>query len=89
VRRFVASGPFAVRSFCRLARSVGAFVSLSHPSRFSFVPRVRLARSLPFCRPADRRPSSNADPYLVTGKIMATIMEDVDVPEIAALNKEN
>eukprot|EP00568_Trieres_chinensis_P011100 CAMPEP_0183292770 /NCGR_PEP_ID=MMETSP0160_2-20130417/1698_1 /TAXON_ID=2839 ORGANISM="Odontella Sinensis, Strain Grunow 1884" /NCGR_SAMPLE_ID=MMETSP0160_2 /ASSEMBLY_ACC=CAM_ASM_000250 /LENGTH=419 /DNA_ID=CAMNT_0025453777 /DNA_START=47 /DNA_END=1306 /DNA_ORIENTATION=- len=35
----------------------------------------------------DRRPSSNADPYLVTGKIMATIMEDVEVPEIAALNK--
>ena len=35
----------------------------------------------------DRRPSSNADPYLVTGKIMATIMEDVDVPEIAALDR--
>lgn len=35
----------------------------------------------------DRRPSSNADPYLVTGKIMETIMEDVEVPEIAALNK--
>jgi len=31
----------------------------------------------------DRRPSSNADPYLVTGKIMSTIMEDVDVPVIA------
>jgi glutamine synthetase len=39
--------------------------------------------------PVDRRPSSNADPYLVTGKIMATIMEEVDVPEIAPLNKEN
>lgn len=38
---------------------------------------------------ADRRPSSNADPYLVTGKIMATIMEDVEVPEIAPLNKDN
>ena len=36
----------------------------------------------------DRRPSSNADPYLVTGKIMATIMEDIEVPEIAALNRE-
>lgn len=36
----------------------------------------------------DRRPSSNADPYLVTGKIMATIMEDVDVPEIAPLDKQ-
>lgn len=36
----------------------------------------------------DRRPSSNADPYVVTGKIMSTVMEDVDVPEIAAMNKE-
>mmetsp|Transcript_10745 Transcript_10745/g.21752 ORF Transcript_10745/g.21752 Transcript_10745/m.21752 type:complete len:253 (+) Transcript_10745:1004-1762(+) len=36
----------------------------------------------------DRRPSSNADPYLVTGKIFDTIMEDIEVPEIAALNKE-
>eukprot|EP00586_Coscinodiscus_wailesii_P007394 CAMPEP_0172491460 /NCGR_PEP_ID=MMETSP1066-20121228/22296_1 /TAXON_ID=671091 /ORGANISM="Coscinodiscus wailesii, Strain CCMP2513" /LENGTH=423 /DNA_ID=CAMNT_0013260521 /DNA_START=121 /DNA_END=1392 /DNA_ORIENTATION=+ len=36
----------------------------------------------------DRRPSSNADPYVVTGKIMATVMEDVDVPEIAPMNKE-
>jgi len=36
----------------------------------------------------DRRPSSNADPYLVTGKIMSTIMEDVEVPEIAPLNKQ-
>ncbi|KAL3810724.1 hypothetical protein ACHAXA_008497 [Cyclostephanos tholiformis] len=35
----------------------------------------------------DRRPSSNADPYLVTGKIMATIMEDVDAPVIDALNR--
>lgn len=35
----------------------------------------------------DRRPSSNADPYLVTGKIMATIMEDVEVPVIAALDR--
>jgi glutamine synthetase len=41
------------------------------------------------CAAADRRPSSNADPYLVTGKIMATIMEDVEVPEIAPLNKDN
>jgi hypothetical protein len=36
----------------------------------------------------DRRPSSNADPYLVTGKIMSTIMEDVEVPEIAPLDKQ-
>lgn len=35
----------------------------------------------------DRRPSSNADPYLVTGKIMATIMEDIEVPEIAPLDR--
>jgi glutamine synthetase len=35
----------------------------------------------------DRRPSSNADPYLVTGKIMSTIMEEVEVPEIKPLNK--
>jgi len=34
----------------------------------------------------DRRPSSNADPYLVTGKIMETIMGE-EAPEIAALNK--
>jgi len=32
----------------------------------------------------DRRPSSNADPYLVTGKIMATIMEDVEMPDVKA-----
>jgi len=36
----------------------------------------------------DRRPSSNADPYLVTGKIMSTIMEDVEVPVIAPLDRE-
>lgn len=35
----------------------------------------------------DRRPSSNCDPYLVTGKIMSTIMEDVDVPVITPLSK--
>jgi len=35
----------------------------------------------------DRRPSSNADPYLVTGKIMSTIMEDVEAPEIAPLDR--
>lgn len=35
----------------------------------------------------DRRPSSNADPYLVTGKIMGTIMEEIEAPEIPALNK--
>lgn len=36
----------------------------------------------------DRRPSSNADPYLVTGKIMSTIMGP-EAPEIAPLNKAN
>merc|ERR1711902_143490 len=34
----------------------------------------------------DRRPSSNADPYLVTGKIMDTIMGP-EAPEIAPTNK--
>lgn len=37
----------------------------------------------------DRRPSSNCDPYVVTGKIMNTIMEDVEVPVIEPMNKEN
>jgi len=37
----------------------------------------------------DRRPSSNADPYLVTGKIMSTIMEDVEVPVITPLSKQS
>lgn len=36
----------------------------------------------------DRRPSSNCDPYLVSGKIMSTIMEDVDAPVIEALDRE-
>jgi len=35
----------------------------------------------------DRRPSSNCDPYIVTGKIMETIMEDVDAPVIEPLSK--
>lgn len=35
----------------------------------------------------DRRPSSNADPYAVTGKIMSTIMEDVDAPVVKPLDK--
>mmetsp|Transcript_12011 Transcript_12011/g.23932 ORF Transcript_12011/g.23932 Transcript_12011/m.23932 type:complete len:405 (+) Transcript_12011:106-1320(+) len=30
----------------------------------------------------DRRPASNVCPYTVTGKIMKTIMENIDVPEI-------
>jgi len=34
----------------------------------------------------DRRPSSNADPYLVTGKIMETIMGP-DAPEITPLDR--
>lgn len=36
----------------------------------------------------DRRPSSNADPYLVTGLIMETIMGP-DAPEIAPMNKDS
>jgi len=35
----------------------------------------------------DRRPSSNADPYLVTGKIMSTIMGP-EAPEIVPLDRE-
>merc|ERR1712003_479616 len=35
----------------------------------------------------DRRPSSNCDPYVVTGKIMSTIMEDVEVPVIEPMDK--
>eukprot|EP01041_Mallomonas_annulata_P010674 gene10674-22277_t len=34
----------------------------------------------------DRRPASNADPYLATGKIMSTIMEEISVPP--ALRKD-
>lgn len=36
----------------------------------------------------DRRPASNCDPYVVSGKIMKTIMEDIDAPEIAPMNKQ-
>lgn len=36
----------------------------------------------------DRRPASNADPYLVTGKIMETIMADFEAPEIKSLDRE-
>jgi len=36
----------------------------------------------------DRRPSSNCDPYVVTGMIMETVMEDVEVPVIEASNRE-
>mmetsp|Transcript_20055 Transcript_20055/g.28536 ORF Transcript_20055/g.28536 Transcript_20055/m.28536 type:complete len:428 (-) Transcript_20055:164-1447(-) len=36
----------------------------------------------------DRRPASNADPYVVTGKIFATIMEDVEVTEIKAKDRD-
>lgn len=36
----------------------------------------------------DRRPASNCDPYVVSGKIMETIMEDVEVPEIKAMDKD-
>jgi glutamine synthetase len=35
----------------------------------------------------DRRPSSNCDPYVVSGKIMKTIMEDIEVPVIEPMNK--
>jgi hypothetical protein len=33
-------------------------------------------------------PASNADPYLVTGKIIETIMADFDAPEIAPKDRE-
>ena len=36
----------------------------------------------------DRRPSSNADPYIVTGMIMDTIMRTEEVPEVKAVNRE-
>lgn len=36
----------------------------------------------------DRRPSSNCDPWVVSGKIMETIMEDIEVPVIEPMNKE-
>jgi len=36
----------------------------------------------------DRRPSSNADPYIVTGKIFDTITEDIEVPVIEPLNRD-
>jgi len=36
----------------------------------------------------DRRPSSNADPYLVTGKIMNTIMDEEEAPVIIPLDRE-
>ena len=36
----------------------------------------------------DRRPSSNGDPYIVSGKIMDTIMEDVEVPVIELKNRD-
>jgi len=35
----------------------------------------------------DRRPASNCDPYLVTGKIMETIMSDIDAPVIEPKDK--
>ena len=35
----------------------------------------------------DRRPSSNADPYVVTGKLMETITSAIDAPEIPALDR--
>lgn len=38
--------------------------------------------------PRCSRPASNADPYVVTGKIFATITEDVEVPEIKAKNRD-
>jgi glutamine synthetase len=37
----------------------------------------------------DRRPASNADPYLVIGKICETVCEDVDAPVIAPKDKES
>jgi len=35
----------------------------------------------------DRRPSSNCDPYIVSSKLMHTIMEDVEVPEFKAIDR--
>lgn len=35
----------------------------------------------------DRRPASNADPYVVSGKIMSTIMEEVEAEVIAPMDK--
>jgi len=35
----------------------------------------------------DRRPSSNCDPYVVSGKIMSTIMEEVEVPVLEPMDK--
>ena len=35
----------------------------------------------------DRRPSSNCDPYVVSAKLMDTIMEEVEVPEVEAINR--
>lgn len=36
----------------------------------------------------DRRPSSNCDPYIVTGKIMETIMADFDAPVITPKDRD-
>jgi len=36
----------------------------------------------------DRRPASNADPYLVIGKIIETITADFDAPEIAPKDRD-
>jgi glutamine synthetase len=36
----------------------------------------------------DRRPASNADPYIVTGKIFETITADFDAPVIAPKDKD-
>jgi len=37
----------------------------------------------------DRRPSSNCDPYTVSGMIMKTITEDIEVPVIEPMNKQS
>jgi glutamine synthetase len=36
----------------------------------------------------DRRPASNVDPYLATGKIMDTVMENVKAPAAVRKDKE-
>ena len=36
----------------------------------------------------DRRPSSNADPYIVTGMIMDTCSADIDAPKLAPVDRE-
>ncbi len=36
----------------------------------------------------DRRPASNVDPYIATGKIMKTVMEKIKAPSALRKDKE-